>query len=388
MPRVRSASSVKVLFLAFFTLLAGFELSNDSSIAACNETKDPDCDGVWTSQGDNCPTVYNPGQEDGDDDGTGLACDTCHDPDFDGRGHPGATTCPLDNCPVLYKSELTPKHANVICRFSPGTVEPGYNVFDGSSGEWVDNVLTFGGHSDSGLDLDGEEIIVLDNSGAQDYCADTDGPCPPGCSPGIEKVKIQTGERTCLITWAHAAPSGGPWFGKSVHVSINNDDGHPWALISTNDFPPDIATPSTRSLNPPAEWEDLWGNYFNELLIVRLDGGNLHRLAHHRSRDVPNRYWQLPRASLSRDGRHVLFDSNFAQQNGVPDYTDVYLIDTLLPPVPPPPPCGPCIVEYCSTGNRCLFTSTCGPGGCCNYSCVADPECTLTEIPPNACGQF
>lgn len=43
-----------------------------------------------------------------------------------------------------------------------------------------------------------------------------------------------------------------------------------------------------------------WTNYTNEILMVRLDGGEIRRLAHHRSR--PFKYLQLhaPRISQSR----------------------------------------------------------------------------------------
>lgn len=52
------------------------------------------------------------------------------------------------------------------------------------------------------------------------------------------------------------------------------------------------------------------------------------------------------------------------------------------------PQCGTCQTSYCSEeGVRCTFNSTCGPSGCCNYTCVTDWTCEGPDpCPPNACG--
>ncbi len=67
------------------------------------DQEDMDADGVGDSC-DNCISVPNPLQEDSDLDDVGDSCDTCTDSDGDGFGNPGfpANTCPDDNCPATF----------------------------------------------------------------------------------------------------------------------------------------------------------------------------------------------------------------------------------------------------------------------------------------------
>ncbi len=64
--------------------------------------EDADGDGIGDVC-DNCPTVANANQADADGDGIGDVCDPCTDTDGDGYGNPGyaANTCTLDNCPNI-----------------------------------------------------------------------------------------------------------------------------------------------------------------------------------------------------------------------------------------------------------------------------------------------
>lgn len=66
----------------------------------CLDSSDVDADGVLGCN-DNCPTIFNPLQEDFDLDNIGDICDSCTDTDGDGYGNQGFlnNTCPNDNCP-------------------------------------------------------------------------------------------------------------------------------------------------------------------------------------------------------------------------------------------------------------------------------------------------
>ncbi|MGH9804347.1 MAG: choice-of-anchor D domain-containing protein [Candidatus Acidiferrales bacterium] len=193
----------------------------------------------------------------------------------------------------------------------------GIELFDKNM-NFLRQVLPYGGHADRGRDINGDEILVITNNNDTSPLA--------GCAPGMIKVRLSDSQETCLVSFQKATPSGGAWWNTSPHVSVNNSGGHPWALISITD----TTRPGTANPNGelPADWATRWGAYYNELFLVKLDGTQAVRLAHHRSRPFPlggTNYWKIPRAAISRDGSYVLFDSDFAL-GGSSNYADVYLI--------------------------------------------------------------
>jgi hypothetical protein len=305
--------------------------------------------------------------------------------------------------------DVTPSN-KVICRFDSdssgaGNYQPlGMYLYtlsaDGTT--WTNRLVqTWSAHNDIGYDPTATDpdchdvmVTVNDNipkSGSLGGCAKL---------PGIEKVCLANSRRTCLLNFSSASPGGAAWFNKSIHVSLDNATHHPWILVSTND------SNGTRYFNEMLDtnWASLWGTYYNELFLLSLDGTQIHRLAHHRSRDAgslpesdpshDSGYWSLARAALSRDGKFALYGSNYGIKAGFPRYTDVYLVPTTYPaPAPPTQSCGLCVTDFCSgVGSRCTWNGTCGAGTtcpyshCCNYTCQFDPSCTAAQTPPaNAC---
>jgi hypothetical protein len=96
-----------------------------------------------------------------------------------------------------------------------------------------------------------------------------------------------------------------------------------------------------------------WNPFEEEIFIQRTDG-TVQRLAHHRSTRCG--YWVQPRASMSRDGRYVIFASDWGQATGGNSCAggndlgrgDPYIIDLGASRPPDPPPVdvqGPRVVD-------------------------------------------
>jgi hypothetical protein len=154
------------------------------------------------------------------------------------------------------------------------------------------------GHKDVARDTDGEAVLLWINA--------ADPQAPADCPNGVVKIRLADAQRTCLLSldWSLAA-----------HVSA--PDAGDWFFVST--YAPADPNPLLGD----------WRRHGNEVLQVRLDGSEVRRLAHHRSRPL-NDYWYTPRAAVSRDGSRLVYTSN----HGLPSilgygsyYADTYLID-------------------------------------------------------------
>lgn len=154
-------------------------------------------------------------------------------------------------------------------------------------------VAPAGGHMDMARDSNGAAVLVWANA------ADPN----PVCDNGVVEVRLSDGRQTCLqsLDWSLA-----------VHISCA-DRGS--CIVGT--YAPGDPSPS-----------ESWPAYTNEIYQVLLDGSEIRRLAHHRSRPH-NGYNYTPRATVSRDGARLVYSSNYSLQaiDGAPtEYSDAYLM--------------------------------------------------------------
>ena len=218
--------------------------------------------------------------------------------DTGGRGFDSLYITPNDNVTITW---LT----NGSSRFN------GIELFDINM-NFLRQLAHAGGHMDVTRDVNGEEVLL--------WVASGDPQPQTNCNAGIVKIRLADGSQACIwrADWSMA-----------VHVSAPDNSG--WIFAET--FVPSDPIPPNG-----------WNVYTDELLQVKLDGTEVRRLAHHRSRPFNTYTWQ-PKISTSRDGTKVVFGSNFGLQAilGCPtEYSDAYMIDMNSapsnPPPPPPPP--------------------------------------------------
>jgi Abnormal spindle-like microcephaly-assoc'd, ASPM-SPD-2-Hydin/Transmembrane protein 131-like N-terminal len=174
-------------------------------------------------------------------------------------------------------------------------------------------------HSDVGTDLQGREVLISTANGVDSLNA-----C--GAEKWSSLTVVDTNAKAPVNCLIGAPPNPKiPAWEISYRDSANSATGK-WVLLSMFDQGtcPDYSCFFPQDLIPT--WQTLWAPYFEELVLVKIDGSQIYRLGYTWSRSAEN-YWAVPRASISRDGKYLVFDSNFDISNtGSAQYTDVYLI--------------------------------------------------------------
>jgi len=164
-------------------------------------------------------------------------------------------------------------------------------------------------HTDVGRDLGRNEVAVVGR--IPDTYKDA---CPS--RGGADVIRLDPPHRVSCLVDLNSTPS---------HISYR-DSSQGWVAISLFDQGscPHYSCFAPRDL--AADWQSAWRHFYEEVILVKIDGSAVLRLAHHRSRSAEY-YWAQSRAAISRDGRYVVFDSNMDLENtGLNNYTDVYAI--------------------------------------------------------------
>lgn len=219
----------------------------------------------------------------------------------------------------LHKILLTPDNLLAIAFTNNGAdPEEGARLWNGNNLLHLQDLTN---HMDTGYDLKGKPVFV--ESGNSHYTPGLTNPCPSGWGLDVRQLKDMPSS-VCLLD---KQPS---W-----HVSFRGSASQPWVALSFFDD----RKPGPELFNSDEKFESPsqtnWQLYEDEIILARIDGGSIYRLAHARSRSAEN-YWAQPHAAISRDGKYVIFTSNMAYPNGCPsdmlvpgECTDVYLIEAL-----------------------------------------------------------
>jgi hypothetical protein len=206
---------------------------------------------------------------------------------------------------------------NVIIDFAgDGTcTECGNRLWNGSS---LTHVQDKTNHIDTGYDLLGNSAFIgLSNSST--FAGLLNG-CPSGWGIDVRVLPTLAIDNCLLDTLT------------SWHVSYRGNQSQPWVALSFFDTraPGPEWFGDTTNFQAPSTGN--WQLYEDEIILAKVDGSAVYRLAHARSRTMED-YWATPRAAISRDGKYVVFTSNMAYANGCPakmhvpkECTDVYLI--------------------------------------------------------------
>jgi len=219
---------------------------------------------------------------------------------------------------------------------------------------------TYSSHTGVGTDLSGHEVMIAVASGTDTLNAC--GQNSQGRYYALTVVDINAkSPLNCLIGGTGTgcvgtASCAGPWL-QNWEISYE-DSPNGWILLTICEDGcggpglPDIAGFDTVS---PSRLVSTWSNscgsvganacwttYSEEVILAKVDGSAIYRLAHHRSRDGEN-FFAVPVGTISVDGTYLVYNSDFDISNtGDSQYSDVYMIATGIntDPSQPAPPTG------------------------------------------------
>jgi HYDIN/CFA65/VesB family protein len=204
----------------------------------------------------------------------------------------------------------------------PGAGQEVYNTNATLAWHMFDNTI----HTDCGTNLSGNEVCVaarIPDLGGNINMANA---CPTFTGTqdgGVDIVNMSTHAAQCLVdvNWA------------DTEISFRDGNaGAGWVFITifkAGTCPTYSCFDTTSPSHLSSTWATDWVHFAEEGLLVRIDSNNStnkNRLFHTRSRSTEY-YWAIPRGAVSRDGKYLVFDTNFDISNtGLVNYTDVYLV--------------------------------------------------------------
>lgn len=192
---------------------------------------------------------------------------------------------------------ISPKGTYLMVQWARDGFErcSGLELYDAQTGAYVTHVRDRHDHSDHGIDAKGREFVL------------SVAPLPAGLNPGqvdeapsshvIQYILPETPQDRVTSRFIKSLPLQGFW-----HVSCQGPNGI--CLVT--------------AYYPESTWDPKYPGIFDdELYMLWLEDGSYRRIAHHRSSGCG--YWVQPRASWSKDGQYVIWDSDFAVETGGAD---------------------------------------------------------------------
>jgi hypothetical protein len=254
----------------------------------------------------------------------------------------------------IHRVLFTPDN-NVIINFvNDGTgLENGYRLWAGTTrdnalcGQALCHLQDATDHLDAGYDLSGNAVFI--EEGGPSIVSGESNPCPSGSGLDARQIySFTNGVPSSAVCLLDNQPS--------YHVSYRGSSSQPWAALSfydqsvrpfpspeyfNNPYAPSTCNGSDGKQDNPCfvHPSQQWALYQDEIMAVKIDGSTFYRLARAYSRSVAlgdsngDSYDAIPKASMSRDGKYITFDSNMAYVNGCPANfqsntycSDVYIV--------------------------------------------------------------